>query len=421
MTWVTDAGAVTTFSNALYGYTPQYPNVASNINAWTKYSSCGSVHGSAPGEVQPEVAFVGTAISSTDTILTSRSDFPLTQFQPSGFLWLDNEEMSYSSWSGLTFNISARGIRGTTAASHPACVGATGSGTCPAQASRIAPACPAPQNGVGTTINDHPTDRHPSPVTAYRMGQLWHAGGYFEAGLPADTWSWDPANNWVFIPSTNAPANHDDAMAYFADKDVLIKYGGDHTGSQTTIYCFALDATLGCTSINKWLKLTTANLDNSAGHVAPSRYKHIMIYDSINKQILSVGGANSGAPTPDAQLWSLSYNAGISKWQWTQKANMPYAQQRSPVAFDSHLGKVVLFTAAVNNINGGLGSSNGETWLYDPVADAWTQSGVTGPPINVFGIAQHMAFDPEDNLLIMDKQSSPTTISVYELPDSALQ
>jgi ASPM-SPD-2-Hydin domain-containing protein/List-Bact-rpt repeat protein len=423
MTWVDDAGQVVTFSNALYGYTPQYPNVATSNSAWVRYSSCGSSGVGSPGAMQPQRSFLGTAINATDTTVSGRSDFPLTSFAASGFLWIGDEEMSYSSLSGLNFNISARGVRGTTAASHAACVGTPGTAGCAPDLSRIQPGCPAPVNGAGTPINDHPVDRHPAPVTAYRNGKLYHAGGYYEAGTAWDMWTWDPTNNWVLIPGTNVPFTHDDAMAYHADKDVLIKYGGDSArlGTVLSIYCFTVNASLGCTAANQWIKLTgTASLDNSAGHVAPSRYKHIMVYDSINKQILSVGGAPSGAPGSDAQLWSLSYNSGISKWQWTQKANMPYAQVRSPVAFDPHIGKVVLFTAAVNNINGGDGTSLGETWLYDPVADTWKQTGVTGPLIDVFAISQHMTFNPDANTLIMDKQSTPTVIKVFELPDSAL-
>lgn len=428
MLLVADAGNVNVFSNALYGYTPQYPNVATSISAWVKYSSCGTTLATPPGVGANKSTFLATTISNTDTTVTTRSDlFSITSWPPTGFLWLGDEEMSYGSHNSSTFTISARGVRGTTAVSHAACVGSPGSAGCNpttgATGSRIMEGCPAPVKGDGSAITDHPTERHPDNVSAYGHGFLWQSGGYQEVGTPSDTWKWNLANNWLFVPGSNGLSTHDAAIEYFADKDVLIRYGGQSAinGTQTAVYCFAVSAPIGCTAINQWLILNGTNLDTSAGHVAPPRMKHRMIYDSANKQILMVGGTTSNTPNPaDAQVWGLSFNSRLNKWQWMRKADMPYAEWFCPVAFDENLSKAVLLTAAVNNINGGSGTSPTETWLYDPVLDSWKKTAVTGPLFNVFADQTGLVFNPDNKTLVMSKQDGPTTIKMYELADLAL-
>src|SRR5581483_8985378 len=100
-----------------------------------------------------------------------------------------------------------------------------------------------------------------------------------------DTWEWDGTSWSKRTPATNPGEHLSGAMAFDANRNVMVLYGGGASGNQTWEY----DGT-------NWLQRSPST---SPGY----RQQHSMTYDTLLQQVLITGGYDS-TMTRQSDLWS---------------------------------------------------------------------------------------------------------------------
>ena len=116
-----------------------------------------------------------------------------------------------------------------------------------------------------------------------------------------------------------------------------------------------------------------------------------MVYDSTTDQVIVFGGTDSKIFYNDTWAYSFKTNA------WTEmkpSGDLPSIRCALAMVFDPDTGKVILF--------GGIDKSAplGDTWLYDPAANTWTnlQPGGTTPSARS---GHAMVYDPEAKKVVL--------------------
>ncbi len=194
------------------------------------------------------------------------------------------------------------------------------------------------------------------------------AGSALSAGLPTrqfnDTWEWDGALWRERTPMTMPPVRTGHAMAYDADHERIVMYGGDSTGPNST---WEWDG-------GNWI-------ERRSTHTPPAPlFDAAMTYDAARQRVVLFGGQSA----PDTLQ---GFHASTWEWDgttWQERITAGPSPRAAPaMTYDSKSGKVVLF---------GGGSAEGvldDTWEYD--GTTWAQKSTSGAP----GPRQHagMAFD----------------------------
>lgn len=179
-------------------------------------------------------------------------------------------------------------------------------------------------------------------------------------------------------PATPPPGRGEHGMAYDAESDRVILFGGwtGASNDETWAYDFNTDS---------WT--------NMAPSVRPSaRSAHpAMVYDSESDRIILFGGYVSGYGGSD-ETWAYDFNSNT--WTSMSPATRPPALSSHNMAYDSESDRVILF--------GGLDKDRerrDETWAYDFNTNTWSKmTPTTGPsPRAVHG----MAYDSESDRIIL--------------------
>jgi len=176
-----------------------------------------------------------------------------------------------------------------------------------------------------------------------------------------DTWAYDPeTNTWTELqPTGETPVPRTGhAMVYDPATGKMILFGGfggDMFGDVPLEDTWAYDP-----AANTWTRLAPA------GAVPQRRGGHNMIYDSSSGRLLLFGGAGDyGSQYPFDDIWAYEPMAN----SWTEislSGGKPSARAYHAMAYDVASKRVVLF-------GGGTYSDPlGDTWTYDPAANAWT-------------------------------------------------
>jgi N-acetylneuraminic acid mutarotase len=120
---------------------------------------------------------------------------------------------------------------------------------------------------------------------------------------------------------------------------------------------------------NSWMDL------DPGGPLPPARWGHSMVYCPDTKSMLLFGGMTEDGSTND--LWS--YDPASNTWTEFEPAGpLPSPRSDQATAYDIAAGRLILF--------GGWDDNDqilGDTWAYDPGANAWTElepSGAAPPP-----------------------------------------
>jgi N-acetylneuraminic acid mutarotase len=174
-------------------------------------------------------------------------------------------------------------------------------------------------------------------------------GGYDMSGFFYDTtWAYDfNSDTWTDMkPSTSPPGRNYHAMAYDAESDRVIIWGGDDMGGDSSAWAYDYNN-------NTWQKM--------ASWGPYSRSYISMVYDVKADRTILYGNITHG----DLATWVYDYNTNT--WTKMEPATNPGVVSRHAMAYSTAADRVILF--------GGEAASGlllGQTWSYDLNANSWT-------------------------------------------------
>jgi len=132
----------------------------------------------------------------------------------------------------------------------------------------------------------------------------------------------------------------------------------------------------------------------------PSVLMPAMTYNSTDHQIYLFAGQSAGVFSNDL----FKYNVGTNTWTKLNPAGpRPSPRWNTNLAYDS--------TNNVFMIYGGEDGSQvfGDTWIYNPTTNAWTQlSPAVSPPVGPVGPFEMLAYDSDHNAFILGVHSVGT-------------
>ena len=126
---------------------------------------------------------------------------------------------------------------------------------------------------------------------------------------------------------------------------------------------------------------------------APSvRAGQCMVYDAKNDQVILFGGTDSAAFFADT--WA--YSQGTNAWKnLNPSGQVPSGRVAMAMVYDPASGKVVMF--------GGIekeGTLLGDTWIYDPSTNAWTEVTAAGTTPSARG-GHAMVYEPATGKVLL--------------------
>jgi hypothetical protein len=165
-----------------------------------------------------------------------------------------------------------------------------------------------------------------------------------------DTWEWD-GDGWVQVSDTGPTPRASPKLAYDADRNVAVLFGG-YANGEHVFDTWEWDS-------QGWVQV---------GDTGPKAqgWEAAMVYDTARKLTTLEGGS---IRTKGVGTWTWD---GAS---WTQVADTgPELRANFPLAFDSTRERAVLFGGASPNVF----EPKRDTWEWD--GDAWTEVDDIGPP-----------------------------------------
>ncbi|MHA2247184.1 MAG: Kelch repeat-containing protein [Candidatus Hodarchaeales archaeon] len=174
--------------------------------------------------------------------------------------------------------------------------------------------------------------------------------GWTSASPLNDTWVYDFAtNNWTQMnPVTKPDARYGHSMAYAANSDKIVLYGG-YNGTtyfnDTWIYDFAT---------NNWTQMNPV--------IAPSAiHGHSMAYATNSGKVMLFGGRDSPRYYDDTWAYDLNTNS----WAVIVPPD-PSTRYGHSSSYLTNSDDVILF-------GGYNGTYLGDTWVYDSTTNNWTE------------------------------------------------
>lgn len=162
--------------------------------------------------------------------------------------------------------------------------------------------------------------------------------------------------------------------------------------------------------INSWENMTTSMVDPN--NQPKPRTGYSSAYDPISDKIIIFGGFIECDPYPAGCInWNDTWNYNINTNTWTElnPENSPPPMGTAGLIYDSESKKMVLYGGYEDGI-----VISGETWVYDPVLNNWTDmTPAISPPkrhapamsydsqsdkIIVFGGVDPWSGDPNDHM-----------------------
>jgi N-acetylneuraminic acid mutarotase len=221
-----------------------------------------------------------------------------------------------------------------------------------------------------------------------------------------DAWAYDPAaNTWTkFYPSetgsgpswdnaggysTNTPPNRwGKTMVYEPVLQKVVLFGGGTAGSEDVEAKFYADMWALDLSAKTWDMLQRP--DEPGVTAPPGRLWHSMVFDSKSGTMLVFGGEGENGCLDD--LWV--YDPAERTWiQLAVSGADPPPREDTAMAYDSANNKVVVF--------GGYDGDDplGDTWIYDPASDGWTE--ITGSQAPEARQGHQMVYDSAAQKVIL--------------------
>ena len=163
------------------------------------------------------------------------------------------------------------------------------------------------------------------------------------------------SDTWTDMkPSTSPPGRNYHSMAYDAESDRVIMWGKGEK-SDDSVWAYDFDT-------NTWEEM------KPGGGPAPLlRIYSAMVYDAALDRMILFGGSPDGN-----EAWSYDYNTNT--WTKLEPETVPYEATRHALVYNEAQDSVILF----GGVNGAANTLyTGETWVYDPNANAWTNMTTT--------------------------------------------
>lgn len=222
-----------------------------------------------------------------------------------------------------------------------------------------------------------PSARH-YPGMAYDANSdlvILFGGALPQGRLSGETWTYDvDADTWTEMrpPDSPSPRSSWAGMVYDPVGDRVILHGG-WTGKEDGSDIWAYDVDL-----NAWTKLGDAGPRGSS-----------LVYDALNRRILAFGGA-SAPGLRSADMWS--FKLGPDVWEELPVEERP-SPRSSPMQYAAAAGKIVLFGGSTTT------GELGETWTYDASTSAWSQRHPDPAPSARHGFK--LVYDPGSKALLL--------------------
>lgn len=199
--------------------------------------------------------------------------------------------------------------------------------------------------------------------------------GGFGTGELGDTWAYDlNANRWTSMnPAAPPSARFDSAMVYDSESDRVVLFGGNATGILNETWAYDLNT-------NTWTNMSPVTPPSA-------RFAPAMAYDSQSDRTILFGGNDGTADLDDT--WA--YDLNINTWTNLSLATMPSPRHRHAMAYDSQSDRVILF--------GGTGANVFGTWSYDFETNTWTDMNPAVRPANRY--RHTMAYDLRADQIIL--------------------
>jgi len=170
-----------------------------------------------------------------------------------------------------------------------------------------------------------------------------------------DTWAYDlNSDTWTEMkPSTSPPARNYQGMAYDAESDRVLTWGGEDLRENLlapSLWSYDFNT-------NTWEEMKTGE----GPHPQGADYA-AMVYDANADRTILFGGEYQGDET-----WAYDYNTNT--WTDLKPSTVTGRLSRHAMAYSTAADRVILFGGQV-----GLTNFNytGETWSYDLNTNTWT-------------------------------------------------
>ena len=207
--------------------------------------------------------------------------------------------------------------------------------------------------------NDFWEDMNPNPAPKAKWGAMLaydiesgklilYGGGDVSGGQYFsydDTWYYDyGTNTWTLLDTAGPPCREYAAMAYDAESDLIILFGGEYNGNQG----FLDDTWVYDYNSNTWIEMNPAQSPTE-------RRLHGMVYDASRDRVVLYGGQGGSWDT-----WEYDYNSDT--WEEIVTNNHPNARSNVGMAYHRGENRVVLFGGQY------YATYYDETWIYpDPL------------------------------------------------------
>ncbi len=195
-------------------------------------------------------------------------------------------------------------------------------------------------------------------------------GGYYPHRFYDVTWAYDfNSNTWTNMsPSVRPAARRDHAMAYDAESDRVVLFGGSWS-NETWTYDY---------NSNTWTRMDSPS---NPGHLS----SHDMAYDPVSDRVILFGGETSDF-TPTNETWSYDHN--MNRWVKLNLAVAPPAQYGMALAHDLATGKIFAY-----------GGSDYHLWSLVPATGVWHNVRPFSRPPPQSGVA--LAYDSQSDRVVM--------------------
>jgi len=188
----------------------------------------------------------------------------------------------------------------------------------------------------------------------------------------SDTWTYDyDANAWSNLDPSPKPSGIGQyELAYDTASDRIIHFGGrvpSLIGSDGT-WSYDTDA-------NSWT-------ERNASSRPPSRMEHAMAYDAESDRIIMFGGAagtvGGGIGPVFNDAWAYDFNTNV--WTRMNTPTSPSGRQAHRMVYDTESDRVVMFGGSLSSREQDASSYNNEVWAYDSNTNVWNRKmPSTGP------------------------------------------
>jgi hypothetical protein len=242
------------------------------------------------------------------------------------------------------------------------------------------------------------------------MGGLFHTENMPEGGESEGYFDFDPNNNIIAYHCCTSGSNQAENVNHTWWFDVLGQSGRDKQTSAEPVslqpggaFDVAHNVAVmhgGASYVGTWIYDPVGNTwqPKTAGGTPPDPSVILpgMAYSSSAQQVFLYGGRNSAGTTYYPDLYS--YDVPSNSWTLVAPTGgvKPPGRCCTNFAYDSTDNVFLLYGG--RNASGVLG----DTWVYDPVANAWTQlNPAQSPSINTVSDFTRLSYDSDHNAFVL--------------------